>query len=85
MERSKTMSVNTVTTISQLLTKAFEGWTTWLSTRDAAYKRSKDKRLTKALNFAESYILTDLDNAIDDGDKVKLKKKYAKLFWKFNG
>lgn len=75
---------NTITTVSELLTKAFDLYSTWLNTRDAAYARKKDKKLARAVDAGESYILCDIDPDIDDEDKYKRKEKLRKLFFKLN-
>ncbi|GIW60590.1 MAG: hypothetical protein KatS3mg087_1656 [Patescibacteria group bacterium] len=62
------------------MARAFE---TYLKTREAAYRRSMDKRMRRAVDAAERYILRNRELHPDLQDKELLK--WERIFWKYNG
>ncbi len=42
-----------ITAVVSFLDKAFDAWSTFISTRQEAYERKMDKKQEKAINYAE--------------------------------
>lgn len=61
-------------------------WKEFISTREAAYKRSMDKRMRLCIEYGEKYIQTqdEIDSGKADKKAQELKKKYKTLFFKYN-
>ena len=83
------MSVPLAEKIIALCKEGLEAWKTFISTRQEAYERKKDKQQVKAIDTAEDYILLTKE-LLPSLDQNKFKKelrrleKYEKRFFDYN-
>ncbi len=70
--------------IAKAVKEALSLWKEYLSGRQAAYERKKDKKLHRALEAGESFIRTYRSSDIEDSEKEKRLDRYEKEFFKNN-
>jgi len=81
--------MNTADKILDLLKEGLSAWKTFISTREAAYNRKRDKEQVAAIEAAEKYIFTNeaLKAATEDKEirKIQQRLSYWKIrFFKFH-
>jgi len=69
--------IDLATAIITAVREAATAYYKWLEGRDA-------RRMEAAINAGENYIFANEDTNWTDKERVKLLKKYRKLFFKYN-
>lgn len=71
-----------ITTIAGAIKEGLSLWKSFINTRESAYNRKMDKKLRKALEYGEKFILTS--ELEDSQERTKKLKRYKNKFFKYN-
>ena len=71
-----------VSAIAKAIGEGLNLWKTFIATRQQAYVRKMDKRKTRAIEYAERYLLRCKTLGVGKDDKFLVR--YASKFFKYN-